>query len=80
MAATEAYQVVAYAHAYGVPKVGLVYPASDTIPRSYRVKGPGGLELRTFGVDLRFGPARIDQACERLAEQVAAWVGRGCTD
>lgn len=75
MVASEAYQVVAYAHAYGVQKVGLVYPASDTVPRAYRVKGPGGMELRTFGLDLRFGPAWIDQACECLAEQVLAWVG-----
>lgn len=74
IAASEVYQVVAYAHAFDVHKIALVYPSAEPQPRVYSLKGPGSLELRAFGVDLRFDPAHIEQACDRFVEQVATWV------
>jgi len=74
VAASEVYQVVAYAHAFDVDKIALVYPSAEPQPRAYSLKGPGSLELRAFGVDLRFDPIQIERNCDRFVEQVASWI------
>jgi len=69
----EAYQVVAYAHAFRVDKVALIYPSSTERERFFHVKGTD-VELRTFSIDLRGGPASIEAESRDFCRDVEKWV------
>ena len=70
---SEVYQVVAYAHAYQLQKVALVYPSTDDRERHYRIKGTD-IELRTFSIDLRGGPKSIEKESSGFCKRVVEWV------